>query len=91
MSGQRRYDQYDVVKAAGPAGNYFALPDEMEEVLRTFTPDAHDSEVIIDSATGTYYYLDRYGRRKHIPRTDVRAIIMENMNLPGHRPLLGAF
>lgn len=89
MDKTRRYDQMDVLQAVNPRGDFFVLPDDMEKVLRTFTPEAHDSEVLIDVHTGTFHYLDRYGRRKQIPRTDVRAVLMESMNLPGHGPIFG--
>jgi hypothetical protein len=92
MSYERRYDAGKVITASGqPAGSFYILPPEMEQVLRTFTPEARDSALLLDACTGIYYFLDSDGCRRTLAADDVRATVMRNMNLPGHTPIYGDY
>lgn len=89
---ERRYDAGKVITTSGQhAGSFYLLPPEMEEVLRTFTPEAHDSDVIIDVTSGTYYFVMPDGSRGSIKPDDVRAVVIKSMNLPGHGPIYGDY
>jgi len=86
----RRYDVQKVIMSTGlTVGHFLLLPPEMEDVLRSFTPDAYDSDMILDGLSGVYFYLDPQGKRCTIPPDDVRSQLMLSMNLPGHGPIFG--
>lgn len=92
MSYERRFDTDKVIMSTGlTVASFYTLPDDMEQVLRTYTPEACDSAIVYDALTGAHYFLSKEGKRCVIEAEDVRIVMLRSMNLPGHGPIFGEY